>query len=125
MPAFLPTIIAQFDFLGSAIGVVVSIVVSFALITLVASYYRFQHILELAEKEKPEEAGVVTADFVRVQLARYLTTCARRGTSFSVALVRPVNPDVSARTGAVLTDAIADKVRKTMSPASSTSGPPF
>ena len=112
MPAFLPTILAQFDFLGSAIGVVVSIVVSFALITLVASYYRFQHILELAEKEKPEEAGVVTGDFLRVQLARYLTACSRRGSSFSVALVRTINPDVPARMSAVLADAIDHAVRE-------------
>ena len=112
MPPFLPTILAQSDFLGSAIGVVVSIGVSFALITLVASYYRFQHILKLAEKEQPEEAGVVTGDFLRVQLARYLTGCSRRGTSFSMALVRAANPDAPARMGAVLTDAIRQAVRE-------------
>ena len=83
MPEFFPTILAQLDFLGSAIGVVVSIVITFVLITLVASYYRFQHILELAEKEPSEEAGVMDSDVLRVQIARYLTGCSRYDRYFS------------------------------------------
>jgi diguanylate cyclase (GGDEF)-like protein len=113
MLEFLPTILAQLDFFGSAIGVLVSIAVSFALITLVASYYRFQHILELAEKEQPEAGkGVMASDVLRVQLARYLTGCSRRGTSFSMALIRPGNPNVPVQMGSPLTDAISQAVRQ-------------
>ena len=112
MPEFLPTILAQLDFLGSAIGVAASIVVSFVVITLVASYFRFQRILELAEKKQPEEeSGVMSSDVLRVQLARYLTGCSRRGTSFSMALVRPDNPNVPVHMGSPLADAIRHAVR--------------
>ncbi len=113
MPEYLPTILAQLDFFGSAIGVAVSIVVSFVLITLVASYFRFQRILELAEKEQPEEeSGVMSSDVLRVQFARYLTGCSRRGTSFSIALVRPDSPDVPVHMGSPLADAIRHAVRQ-------------
>ncbi len=112
MPEYLPTILAQSDFLGSAIGVVVSIMVSFVLITLVASYYRFQHILAEAEEKKPEEVAVPASDILRVQLARYLTGCSRRGTSFSMALIRPSIPNVPVHKGSPMADAIRDAVRR-------------
>jgi diguanylate cyclase (GGDEF)-like protein len=112
MPEFLPTILAQLDFFGSAIGVAVSIVVSFVLITLVASYFRFQHILELAEKEQPEEVGVLDSDILRVQLARYLTGCSRRGTSFTMALIRRANSNVPVHMSSPLADAISHAVRQ-------------
>jgi diguanylate cyclase (GGDEF)-like protein len=112
MPEFLPTILAQSDFLGSAIGVVVSIVVSFTLITLIASYFRFQRVLEAAESKPPEEAGVTVDDVLRVQLARFLTGCSRRGTSFSMALIRPDSPHVREQGSAPLTDALRHAVRE-------------
>ena len=112
MPEFLPTILAQFDFLGSAIGVVISIVVSFVLITLIASYFRFQHVLELAEKEPPEQVGVMAGDVLRVQLARYLTGCSRRGNSFSMAMIRPVNPNVAVHASSPLAEAVRNAVRQ-------------
>jgi diguanylate cyclase (GGDEF)-like protein len=112
MPEFFPTILAQLDFLGSAIGVAATIAVSFALITLVASYYRFQHVLELAEKKQSEEKSVMDSDVLRVQLARYLTGCSRRGTSFSMALIRPANPNVPVHKSAPLADAICHAVRQ-------------
>ncbi len=82
------TTIAQIDLLGSVVSVVASIIVSFVIITLVSSYYRFQHIVELAEEKSPEEMGTSATEILRVQLARYLAGCGRRGTSFSVALIK-------------------------------------
>ncbi len=111
MPEFLPTILAQSDFLGSAIGVGVSIIVSFVLITLVASYFRFQHILASAEEKPPEEASVPASDILRVQIARYLTGCSRRGTAFSLAMIRPTIPNVPVHKGSPLAEAIRHVVR--------------
>ncbi len=99
MSAFPIIIFAQIDFLSSALGVAASIVVSFVAITLIASYYRFQHIVEAAEEKSPEEMGTSANEIIRVQLARYLAGCARRGTSFSIALIRAeahIEPHVQA-----------------------------
>ena len=112
MPEFFPTILAQSDFLGSAIGVVASIIISFVLITLVASYFRFQHILAEAEEKSHEEANVPANDILRVQIARYLTGCSRRGTSFSVAMIRPTIPNVPVHKGSLLAEAIRQAVRR-------------
>jgi len=111
MPEFLPTILAQSDFVGSAIGVVVSMIVSFVLITLVASYFRFQHILAAAEEKKPEESDVPAGDILRIQIARYLTGCSRRGTSFSMALIRPTVPNVPVDKSSPLAEAVRQTVR--------------
>jgi len=112
MPEFLPTILAQIDILGSTLGVVASVAISFVLITMVASYYRFQHIVELAEKKQPEEMGATADDVLRVQLARYLAGCARRGTSFATALIRTGNPNVSIHMNSPVVDAIKHGARR-------------
>ena len=80
-------IIAQINLLIGSIGVAASIVISFLVITLIASYYRFQHIVEEAEKVDPEEMGSTANEILRVQLARYLAGCARRNTSFCLSLI--------------------------------------
>jgi len=88
MLLYYPTIAAQFDLLQGALGIVVAMGLSFVAITLVASYFRFQNIVKMAEDTQPEEMGTEAREVVRVQLARYLAGCARRGTSFSLALIR-------------------------------------
>jgi diguanylate cyclase (GGDEF)-like protein len=88
MYLFSPTIAAQLDLISSVFGIVAAIAVSFIIITLVASYYRFQNIVQLAEDTDPTEMGASPTEILRVQLARYLAGCARRGTSFSIALIR-------------------------------------
>ncbi|MEI6891976.1 MAG: diguanylate cyclase [Pontiella sp.] len=88
MPLYFPAIAAQFDLITSIGGVAAAIGVSFFIITLVASYYRFLGIVEKAEHTSPEEMGAEAREILRVQLARYLAGCARRGTSFSIALIR-------------------------------------
>ncbi|MBN2162359.1 MAG: diguanylate cyclase [Pontiellaceae bacterium] len=85
-------IIAQINLVSSAIGVAVSIVASFFVITLIASYYRFQHIVEQAEESDPEDMGSTAGEILRVQLARYLAGCARRNTSFCISLIHVENP---------------------------------
>jgi diguanylate cyclase (GGDEF)-like protein len=111
MQLFIPTIAAQFDFFGGVLGIVAAIGVSFVGITLVASYYRFQNIVQMAEDTQPEEMGASPTDILRVQLARYLAGCARRGTSFSVSLIHVGNPDVQVRMGTSLIDAIKSAAR--------------
>lgn len=111
MQLFFPTIAVQFDFLGGALGVVGAVVVSFVAITLVASYYRFQNIVQMAEDTQPEEMGASADDILRVQLARYLAGCARRGTSFSISLIRIGNPEIHVRIGSPVVDAIKHAVR--------------
>ncbi|WP_168433439.1 sensor domain-containing diguanylate cyclase [Pontiella sulfatireligans] len=83
-----------------------SVVVSFIAITMVASYYRFQHIVQQAESSQPDEMGASADDILRVQLARYLAGCARRGTSFAVSLIHTDNPAVEVRIGASFVEAI-------------------
>ncbi len=97
MQLFFPTIAAQLDFFGGVFGVVAAIILSFVTITLIASYYRFQNIVQLAEEKNPEEMGASPEDILRVQLARYLAGCARRGTSFTIALIRVGHPDIQVR----------------------------
>jgi diguanylate cyclase (GGDEF)-like protein len=111
MMLLLPTIAAQTDLLGSAVGILVSVVASFLVITVVASYYRFQHIVELADKTQPEELGSTASEILRVQLARYLAGCARRGTSFSLSLIHVGNAPVEVRMGSPLVEAIKQAAR--------------
>ncbi len=94
MQLFNPTIAAQLDFLGSALGVVVAMAVSFVVITLIASYYRFQYIVRMAESTEPEELDASVGDVLRLQLARYIAGCARRSTSFSLSLIRIKGADL-------------------------------
>ena len=79
---------ALFDLLPGILGAVVTGIVSFILILLVSSYYRFQHIVEQAENTQPEAMGATPIDILRVQLARYLAGCARRNSSFVLALIQ-------------------------------------
>ena len=88
MQLYFPTIVAQIDLITGVGGIIAAIVLSFVIITLVASYYRFQNIVQQAENMSPEEMGAAAGEILRVQLARYLAGCARRGTAFSVALIR-------------------------------------
>ncbi|WP_372846381.1 diguanylate cyclase domain-containing protein [Pontiella sp.] len=92
-------------------GIVASVVFSFVVITLIASYYRFQNIVQLAEEMQPEEMGAKPEDILRVQLARYLAGCARRGTSFSISLIRISNPEVPVRMDAPVMGAIKRAAR--------------
>ena len=85
-------VIAQINIVSSAIGVAVSIAASFFVITLIASYYRFQHIVEQAEESDPEDMGSTAGEILRVQLARYLAGCARRNTSFCISLIHVDSP---------------------------------
>ena len=111
MQLFVPILAVQFDFLGGAVGVLAAIVVSFLIITLVASYYRFQNIVKMAEDTHPEDMGASTDDILRVQLARYLAGCGRRGTSFSVSLVKVENPEVRVRMDAPFIAGLKKSVR--------------
>ncbi len=88
MQLFLPMIAVLPDILPGVLGVIAATVLSFAAIVLISSYYRFQHIVQQAEDTQPEDMGVASVDVLRIQLARYLAGCARRGTSFSVSLIR-------------------------------------
>ncbi len=88
MQLFSLTIAAQLDPVASILGVAAAMAVSFVVITLVSSYYRFQKIVEQAEEADPEEMGASASAVLRVQMARYLAGCARRNTSFTLALIR-------------------------------------
>ena len=88
MPLFYPTIAVQLDFLSSALGVAAAIAISFAFITLAASYLRFQQVVRQTDDQSPEEIGISSDDVVRLQLARFQDGCARRRTSFALSLIR-------------------------------------
>ena len=111
MQLFSPMIAAQLDLFGGLLGVVAAVIISFVAITLVASYYRFQNIVKMAEDTQPEDMGASTFDVLRVQLARYLAGCARRGTSFSVSLIHVGNEDVQIRMGTPVYDAVKQAAR--------------
>ena len=111
MPLFFPSIAAQFDLLGNTVGVVIAVVASFVAITLVASYFRFQHIVEVAEGAQPEDLDSTPADILRVQIARCLAGCARRGTTFCLALIRVNNPAVEVRMGSKLMETLKHAAR--------------
>jgi len=111
MQFFSPMIAALPDLLPGALSMVAAVVVSFAFITAVASYFRFQSIVQQAENTQPEEMGVSSLDILRVQLARYLAGCARRGTSFSLSLIRISDPAVSVRMDAPLIKSLKEAAR--------------
>jgi diguanylate cyclase (GGDEF)-like protein len=111
MHSFFPMIAALPDLLPGALSMVAAVVVSFAIITAIASYYRFQHIVQQAEDTQPEDMGVSSSDILRVQLARFLASCGRRGTSFSLALIRVDNPSVEVRMGDSFIEAIKSAAR--------------
>ncbi|MEN8255304.1 MAG: GGDEF domain-containing protein [Verrucomicrobiota bacterium] len=97
--------------LTGALSVVVAVVVSFVAITLIASYYRFQHIVQQAEDTHPKDMDVPTPDILRVQLARYLTGCSQRGTSFTLSLIQANDPSLEIRMDSPFVEAIKKAVR--------------
>ncbi len=107
-----PTILAQIDLVGSTVGVIASIAISFVVITVVSSYYRFQHIVAQAEEKSPEEMGTSSTEILRVQLARFLAGCARRGTSFSISLIKTGSAQFQGRMDSEVFTAIKDAVRR-------------
>ena len=111
MQFFSPMIAALPDLLPGALSVVAAVVVSFVVITAVASYFRFQSIVEQAENTQPEEMGASSLDILRVQLARYLAGCARRGSSFSLSLIRISDPAVIVRMDAPLIKSLKEAAR--------------
>jgi len=84
-------------FLSGAIGIIVTIVVSFLLLTLIASYYRFQTIIKLAENTQPEEMGSSPLDILHIQLVRYIARSTRNNTAFSLAIIKFNLDDFSVR----------------------------
>ena len=115
---FLP-VIAQGLFWGmtwqrlipSLIIVLGSVVVSFVVILLVTSYFRFQDIVEQADEMDPRDMGSSASEVMRVQIARYLAGCARRNTSFSLSLIRPGTPGLLVRMDSDFVAAIKKSVR--------------
>lgn len=112
MQPFFPTLALLSDLLPGALGVVGAVVVSFVVITLISSYYRFQHIVEMAEDTQPEDMGATAMDILRVQLARYLAGCARRGSSFSVSLIQLNDPSRDIRMDSSLILSIKEAARQ-------------
>jgi len=112
MQPLLPTLALLSDLLPGALGVLGAIVVSFVVITAVASYYRFQHIVEKAETSSPEEMGATPLDILRVQLARFLAGCARRGSSFSLSLIRMADLPQEIRMDSDIVSSIKKAARK-------------
>ncbi len=112
MQLFIPTIAAQLDPVTSVLGVVTAVAISFIAITLVASYYRFQNIVLQAEETSPEEMGATAHDVLRVQLARYLAGCARRGTSFTLSLIRLPMQNGAIRINSPVTEAVKHAARR-------------
>ena len=100
------------DFLPSASVVLAVSVVSFVVILLVTSYYRFQHVVELAEKVDADELGTSETEVIRVQLARYVASCSRRGISFALALIKSGNADVQVHMDSEFARALKASVRK-------------
>lgn len=111
MQFFYPMIAVLPGVLTGALSVVAAIVVSFVVITLIASYFRFQRIVQVAEDTHPEDMDVSTSDLLRVQLARYLTDCARRGSSFSLALIQANDASLAVGMGDPFVKSIKQAVR--------------
>jgi diguanylate cyclase (GGDEF)-like protein len=97
--------------LTGALSVVAATVIAFVVIALISSYYRFQHIVQKAEDTDPEDMDVSFTDILRVQLARYLAECARRGSSFSLSLIKVEDPSVEVQMGAPFIEAIKKAAR--------------
>ena len=112
MQPLFPTLALLFDLLPGALGMVGAVIVSFVVITMVSSYYRFLHIVEQAETSSPEEMGAVPLDILRVQLARFLAGCARRNTSFSLSLIRVNSASQEIRMDSGVTASIKAAARK-------------
>jgi len=73
---------------SGAFGIIATTVISFVLLTLVASYYRFMSIIKLAETTQPEEMGTSAENILHIQIIRYLARCNRKNTSFSLGIIK-------------------------------------
>jgi len=111
MQIFFPTIAVLPGMLTGVLSVVAAVVVSFVAIVLVASYFRFQRIVQMAESTLPEDMGVSANDILRVQLARYLAGCARRGSSFSLSLIHVNAPSLEMRMGSPFVESVKRATR--------------
>ena len=111
MQLFFPMIAVLPGMLPGVLSVVAAVVVSFVVITAIASYYRFLHIVQMAEDTQPADMGVSASDILRVQLARYLANCARKGSSFSLSLIRVNDPALEVRLHAPFTEAVKKVTR--------------
>jgi diguanylate cyclase (GGDEF)-like protein len=111
MQLFFPMIAVLPGVLTGALSVVAATVIAFVVIALISSYYRFQHIVQKAEDTDPEDMDVSFTDILRVQLARYLAECARRGSSFSLSLIKVEDPSVEVQMGAPFIEAIKKAAR--------------
>jgi len=74
--------------ISGAIGIIATIVISFLLLTLIASYYRFLALVKQAETTNPEEMGTTPIEILHVQLIRYLARCNRKNTAFSLGIIK-------------------------------------
>ena len=114
MQFFSPTLaLLTPDLLSGTISVLVAIVVSFLILTLTASYYRFQHVVQMAEEVNPEEMGTSPKQVLRVQMARYIAGCARRDTTFSFSLIRILDPLVEVSMKSSFANKLKEGVRET------------
>jgi diguanylate cyclase (GGDEF)-like protein len=111
MQLFLPMFAALPGVLTGVLSVVAATAISFAVILLVSSFYRFQHIVKMAEDKDPDEMGVATTDVLRVHLARYLAGGARQGRSFSLSLIQINNPSVEVGVNSPILQSIKGAVR--------------
>ncbi len=97
--------------LTGALSMLAAVVISFVVIALISSYYRFQHIVQQAESSGSADVAVSTADILRVQLARYFSACARRGASFSLSLIQVNEPSLEVKIDSLLVESIKKAVR--------------
>jgi len=111
MQLFFPMIAVLPGMLTGVLSVVAAVVVSFVAIALIASYYRFQHIVQQAEDTHPKDMDVPTPDILRVQLARYLTGCSQRGSSFTLSLIQANDPSLEIRMDSPFVESIKKAVR--------------
>jgi len=111
MQLFFPMIAVLPGVLTGALSLVAATVIAFVVIALISSYYRFQHIVQKAEDTAPEDMDVSFTDILRVQLARYLAECARRGSSFSLSLIKVNDPSVEVQMGSPFIESIKKAAR--------------
>lgn len=111
MQLFVPMIAMLPGMLAGVLSVLAATVISFVVITLISSYFRFQHIVQKAEEAQPEEMGVSLTDILRVQLARYFSECGRRGSSFSLSLIQVNDSSLKIMAGSPFLEAIRNAAR--------------
>ena len=112
MQFFLPMIAVLPGVLTGVLSVVAATAISFAVILLVSSYYRFQHIVKMAEDTDPGDLGVAATDVLRMHLARYLAGSSRQGSSFSLAVIQVNNPSVDIGINSPMLQSVKGAVRR-------------